>query len=73
MKEICNEHEIYQSTMALLSTSHVYHSTIIEEQTVKLFVKKTPLQIIKSSCLDGGLHLKEDKKLLLRINSESTI
>lgn len=54
MKVIVSEYDINQSTMALLPVAHIDYSTIVVEQNGQLFVKKTPLQLIKAACLDGG-------------------
>lgn len=40
--------------MTLLSAAHTDYSTIVIETNRKLYVTKTPLQLIKASCLDGG-------------------
>ena len=54
MIEIRNEYDVNQKTMALLSVAHPDYSTVVIEQHRQLFVKQTPLQIIKAACLDGG-------------------
>ena len=62
MKEIVTEYEINQRTMALLPVAHIEYSTLVIEQYRQLYVKQTPLQIIKAACLDGGAEYEGKKK-----------
>ncbi|MBD8069385.1 competence protein ComK [Bacillus sp. PS06] len=54
MNQILDDYEINQRTIALLPATHTDYYTIALEETRKLYVRKTPLQLIKSGCLDGG-------------------
>ncbi|WP_407270049.1 competence protein ComK [Radiobacillus sp. PE A8.2] len=42
------------STMALCPARHIDYDTIVYERDRTLYVKKTPLQLIKSACIDYG-------------------
>ena len=53
-EEILADYQITSRTMALLSVAHMEYSTIVLEVDRQLFVRLTPIQIIKASCLDGG-------------------
>lgn len=39
--------------MALLSATHIDYGTIVLETNGRLYVKQTPTQIVKASCLEG--------------------
>ena len=55
MKEEILDHYLVNSrTMALLSVAHMDYSTIVLEEDRQLFVRQTPTQIVKASCLEGG-------------------
>ncbi|MDL4842469.1 competence protein ComK [Aquibacillus rhizosphaerae] len=54
MKEIFNDYAITEHTMILSPAAHVDYQTIVLEHNRKLFVKKTPIQLIKKACLEGG-------------------
>lgn len=49
-----NEYHINKSTMALLPAKNTCYSTIVIEQNRQILVRKTPIQLIKTGCLDGG-------------------
>ncbi|RFB18204.1 competence protein [Bacillus sp. HNG] len=54
MYMIHNDYEINPDTLALLSIAHIDYATIVLEGHQMLYVKKTPLQLIKTACLEGG-------------------
>jgi competence protein ComK len=45
--------EHYDINRSTLPAAHMDYSTIVLEGNRQLFVKKTPLQLIKAACLDG--------------------
>ncbi|WP_209121174.1 competence protein ComK [Alkalihalobacillus sp. BA299] len=58
MNEIILPHnDINRDTSALLPAYHTDYQTIIWEQNHRFYVKKTPLQLIKEACLEGGADL----------------
>ncbi|WP_216830595.1 competence protein ComK [Alkalihalobacterium elongatum] len=55
MTEVILPHyAINQHTSALLPAYHTDYQTIVWEQDQRYYVKKTPLQLIKEACLEGG-------------------
>ncbi|MRG87643.1 competence protein ComK [Salinibacillus xinjiangensis] len=54
MKKILNDYFINESTLALLPATHHEYDTIVLVQDQKLYVRKTPLQLIKKACLEAG-------------------
>ncbi|MEC1747878.1 competence protein ComK [Schinkia azotoformans] len=54
MKQIINHYEVNQNTMALLSVAHTEYSTLALEENQQFYVRKTPIQIVKDACLEGG-------------------
>lgn len=54
MKKILDDYEVNRSTVALLSVAHIDYCTIVLEENRQLYVRKTPTQIVKASCLEGG-------------------
>ncbi|RDW21436.1 competence protein [Oceanobacillus arenosus] len=52
MQSILSEYTITDRTMALLPAKHHEYDTIVFEQNNKLYVKKTPMQLIKQACLE---------------------
>ncbi|MFB4163897.1 competence protein ComK [Alteribacillus sp. JSM 102045] len=53
-EKVVDHYEINSSTMALLSVAHTDYNGIALEAHQKVFVRKTPIQLIKSACLDSG-------------------
>ena len=54
MKNIQLTYEVNPHTMAILPAKEIEYSAIIKEEHQILYVRQTPLQIIKAACLDGG-------------------
>lgn len=54
MKQIIDQYEVNQNTMALLSVANMDYSTLVLEENQQYYVRKTPIQIIKAACLEGG-------------------
>ncbi|WP_078429806.1 competence protein ComK [Alkalihalobacterium alkalinitrilicum] len=55
MTEIILDHyEINKATSALLPAYHNDYQTTVWEEDQRYYVKKTPLQLIKEACLEGG-------------------
>jgi len=48
------DYKVNPKTMALVAVFHIDYSTIVYEKDQKLYVRKTPTEIVKDSCLDGG-------------------
>lgn len=51
---ILNDYEINTETSVLIPAYHFEYDTIAREGNHKLYIKKTPLQLIKEACLEGG-------------------
>ncbi|OIJ21712.1 competence protein [Anaerobacillus alkalidiazotrophicus] len=51
---ILKTYEITKNTMALLPIAHTDYHSIAIEPTCQFYIRKTPLQLIKSACLEGG-------------------
>jgi competence protein ComK len=54
MKKILDNYEVNQNTMALISVAYVDYSTLVLEENQVLYVRKTPTQIVKEACMEGG-------------------
>lgn len=54
IENVLEDYEINKDTCALLSANHLDYATIVIEVNRKLYVKKTPMVLIKTGCLDGG-------------------
>lgn len=54
MHKILTHYHVNYRTMLLLPARHIDYQTIVLEIDRKLFIKETPLQLIKQACLDGG-------------------
>ena len=67
MKEILPTYDINQQTMLLLPIAHIDYATLVIEQYRQLYVKQTPLQIIKAGCLDGGAEFEGRKKAVTHL------
>lgn len=53
-EQVLENYEINEKTMAVLSAAHTDYYSIILEGSRKLYVKKTPMELIKTACLEGG-------------------
>ncbi|WP_227937161.1 competence protein ComK [Alkalihalobacillus deserti] len=53
-KIILEHYEINPDTFALLPAYHTDYDTIVWERDQLLYVRKTPLQLLKEACLEGG-------------------
>lgn len=62
MITIQNEYDINSDTMALISIAHIDYATIVHEGHRRLYVKKTPLQLIQAACLKGGASYEGRRK-----------
>ncbi|MCT8140513.1 competence protein ComK [Anaerobacillus sp. CMMVII] len=51
---ILANYSVNKDTLALLSVAHPDYHTIAIETDRKLYIRKTPFQIIKAACLKGG-------------------
>jgi len=49
-----DHYEINRDTLALLPAYHTDYDTIVWEKDQILYVRKTPLQLLKEACLEGG-------------------
>jgi len=54
MTNVLSDYEIHNGTVAILSAAAVEYSTIVLEPDQTLYSRKTPLQLIKDACLEGG-------------------
>lgn len=55
MKEnVLLTYEINSDTIALLPAFHHEYHTIVIERNDTLYIKQTPMEIIKEACLEGG-------------------
>jgi competence protein ComK len=54
MKNIQLTYEITPNTMAIFPAREIEYSAIVKEEHQIIYVRQTPLQIIKSACLEGG-------------------
>ncbi|WP_156290974.1 competence protein ComK [Oceanobacillus salinisoli] len=52
MKEILSHYSIHKNTISLLPAKHIDYYTIVLEQNRYIYVKQTPIEIIKNSCLN---------------------
>jgi competence protein ComK len=53
-KIILEDYVINRDTIALQPANHTDYYTIVIERDQILYVKQTPLQLIKAACLEGG-------------------
>ncbi|TCP19707.1 competence protein ComK [Scopulibacillus darangshiensis] len=51
---VVNDYEISKNTMALIPAFQFDCETIVIERDRRIHVKKTPLELVKAACLDGG-------------------
>jgi competence protein ComK len=51
---ILEDYDVHQGTMAILPAKAIDYDSIVLETNQTLYIRKTPLQIIKDACLEGG-------------------
>ncbi len=51
---ILENYEINKDTVVLMPARHIDYETIVLERNAKFYVKKTPLELIRAACLEGG-------------------
>ncbi|WP_226036134.1 competence protein ComK [Aquibacillus saliphilus] len=54
MTEILSNYDINERTMAILPSFQIDYDAIVIEPGRKLFVKKMPMELIRTACLEGG-------------------
>lgn len=54
MTQVINDYEVNPRTMALIPARNIDYQTIVLESGRKIHVTKSPLQLIKEACRDGG-------------------
>jgi len=54
MKIIQLTYEVTPNTMAIFPAREIEYSAIVKEEHQIIYVRQTPLQIIKAACLEGG-------------------
>ncbi|MEK5444734.1 MULTISPECIES: competence protein ComK [unclassified Fredinandcohnia] len=54
MKNIQLTYEVNPHTMAIRPAKEIEYSAIVKEENQTLYIRQTPLQIIKAACLEGG-------------------
>ncbi|WP_017756522.1 competence protein ComK [Calidifontibacillus oryziterrae] len=64
MKVVVEDYEVNKNTMALLSAANIDFATIVMEQHRMLYVKKPPLKLIQTACLDGGATYEGRRKAM---------
>ncbi|MEH7223195.1 competence protein ComK [Bacillus sp. JJ1566] len=67
MNPVLIDYEINPDTMTLLSAAHIDYATIVRERHQILYVKKTPLQLIKAACLEGGATYEGRRKAVTHL------
>ncbi|MCP8617534.1 competence protein ComK [Salirhabdus salicampi] len=58
MENILTHYQVSEQTMALLPAVQLEYDTTVLERNKTLYIKKTPLQIMKRACLDHGSSLE---------------
>lgn len=54
MVKVLDSYEVNQDTALIKSAKHFEYQTIVYERGQTLYVKQTPLKIIKNACIEGG-------------------
>nr|WP_309098455.1 competence protein ComK [Fredinandcohnia onubensis] len=54
MKNIQLTYEVNPQTQAILPAREIEYSSIVTEEHQTLYIRQTPLQIIRAACLEGG-------------------
>lgn len=67
MNQILETYDINPQTMAILSVAEIEYSAIVLEEHKKVYVRKTPLQIIKAACLEGGASYEGRRKAVTHL------
>ncbi|WP_449537863.1 competence protein ComK [Ferdinandcohnia sp. Marseille-Q9671] len=67
MSEIQTVYEVTPQTMAILPTANLEYSAIVIEEHQTIYVKQTPLQIIKAACLEGGASYEGRRKAVTHL------
>ncbi|WP_138419866.1 competence protein ComK [Aquibacillus sediminis] len=65
MTNVLIDYHVNEQTIALLPATHIDYDTIVLEVGRKLYVKKTPLQLIKQACLAGGASYDGRRKAVI--------
>lgn len=58
MSKVFMDYEINPATCILLPAKEIDYDTIVIEQEKKLFVRKTPMQLIEAACIRNGASYK---------------
>ncbi|MEH7379101.1 competence protein ComK [Bacillus sp. JJ1533] len=67
MNQIQEFYEINPQTEAILSVAEIEYSAIVLEEDRKILVRQTPLQIIKTACLEGGASYEGRRKAVIHL------
>ncbi|MCC3359149.1 competence protein ComK [Bacillus sp. REN16] len=67
MKIIQPTYEVNPQTMAILPAREIEYSAIVKEEHKIIYVRQTPLQIIKAACLEGGATYEGRRKAVTHL------
>lgn len=67
MKKIQLTYEVNPQTQAILPAREIEYSAIVKEDHQTLYIRQTPLQIIKSACLEGGATYEGRRKAVTHL------
>lgn len=67
MKKIQLIYEVTPKTQAILPAMEIDYSAIVIEEHRTLYVRQTPLQIIKAACLEGGATYEGRRKAVTHL------
>ncbi|MEH7388615.1 competence protein ComK [Bacillus sp. JJ1521] len=67
MTQIQDFYEINPQTSAILSVAEFEYSAIVLEGDNRIFVRQTPIQIIKAACLEGGASYEGRRKAVIHL------
>ncbi|WP_099361196.1 competence protein ComK [Fredinandcohnia onubensis] len=67
MKKIQLTYEVNPQTQAILTAREIEYSAIVKEDHQTLYIRQTPLQIIKSACLEGGATYEGRRKAVTHL------
>ncbi|WP_099354737.1 competence protein ComK [Fredinandcohnia onubensis] len=67
MKNIQLTYEVNPQTQAILPAREIEYSSIVKEEHQTLYIRQTPLQIIKAACLDGGATYEGRRKAVTHL------
>ncbi|WP_077623203.1 competence protein ComK [Sediminibacillus massiliensis] len=65
MNEVLNHYEINEKTLALLPAAHIDYATIVLEGDKTFHISQTPLQLIKTACLEAGASYDGRRKAVM--------